>query len=116
MQAINKMHSTPEIQLIICNSMSQVRTAGEIRSGSSVGNIAECIERGKTVLKSCLRAGVLLIHYVSTARGREEGRVALRQLYKVSWALQRALDLCFHVTSQCICWYFDSRLKGEDLD
>lgn len=56
------------------------------------------------------------MHYVSTVKGREKGKVALRQLCKVSWTLQCVLDLCFHVTSQCICWYFDSRLKGEDLD
>ena len=57
-----------------------------------------------------------LVHYMSTARGREKGKVALRQLNKVSWALQCVLDLYFHVTSQCICYYIDSRLKREDLD
>lgn len=94
--------------------------SGEVRRGSRIGNITEHIARGETVFKKekriCLRARALLISctIVSTARGREKGRVALRQLNKVIQALQCVLDLCFHVTGQC-SYCFDRRLEGEDL-
>lgn len=56
------------------------------------------------------------MQYVSTVRGREKRKVALRQMNEVSRTLRCALDLCFHVTSQCVCYYFDGRLKGQKLD
>lgn len=56
------------------------------------------------------------MRYIPAVRGREKGKVALRQVNKVSWARRCVLDLGFHVTSWCVCYCFDSRLKGEGLD
>lgn len=66
----------------------------------------------KGVLRA--RAAFIWCTITSRARGREKGKVALRQLNKVIQTLQCVLDLCFHVTSHC-SYCFDSRLVGEDL-
>lgn len=76
-QVINKRHSTPEIELIICNSVQPVRTSGEGRSGSSIGNIAEHIARNSTQERkenlSQSQGCIHLVHYHINSKGQREG-------------------------------------------